>query len=131
MKFNLSERANGAMIKSIGIDAVELPRIKKILARSPHFAKKVLTLNEYQQFTALSEHRQVEYFAGRFCCKEAFAKAWGTGIGKVKLQEIEVLANEQGAPVMTKSPHQGKAFVSITHTESLAIAQVILEEGVD
>ena len=60
--------------------------------------------------------------------KEAFSKAWGTGIGKVSFQDLEILRDDNGAPAFTKSPHQGKVFVSLTHTEELAIAQVLLEE---
>lgn len=117
------------MIKGIGIDATELPRIKKIIETKPSFAKRVLTEAEYTEFCRLSDKRQVEYLAGRFCCKEAFSKAWGTGIGKVALKDIEILSDEQGAPKVTQSPHDGKVFVSITHTEDLAIATIILEEG--
>ncbi|MHC5372984.1 holo-ACP synthase [Enterococcus sp. LJL120] len=116
------------MIKGIGIDAVELRRMEEIIANKPRFAAKVLTEKELEQYNKLSSHRQVEYLAGRFACKEAFAKAWGTGIGKVAIQEIEVLSNELGAPVVTQSPHQGKTFVTITHTDTVAIAQILLEE---
>ena len=46
-------------------------------------------------FEKLSTKRQIEFLAGRFACKEAFSKAWGTGIGKVGLQDIEVLTEKQ------------------------------------
>lgn len=117
------------MIIGVGIDAVELSRIQKIIEEKPGFARRVLTAAEYQCFEGLKVHRRIEYLAGRFCCKEAFSKAWGTGIGKVSLQDIEVLSDEQGAPVITSSPHDGPAFVSITHTETIAMAYIVLEEG--
>lgn len=116
------------MIKGIGIDAVELQRIKDIIENKPRFITKVLTENEQAQFAKLTKHRQVEYFAGRFSCKEAFAKAWGTGIGQLALQDIEILSDERGAPVVTQSPHKGKVFVTITHTDTIAMAQILLEE---
>ncbi|MDR0922115.1 MAG: holo-ACP synthase [Lactobacillales bacterium] len=116
------------MIKGIGIDIVDIDRIAKILENKPRFARRILTENEYHRFEELSGRRQAEFLAGRFACKEAFSKAWGTGIGKVGLQDIEVLNNEFGAPVMTFSPHVGKVFVSISHTDTLATAQVLLEE---
>lgn len=117
------------MIKGIGIDAVELSRIRDIIENKPRFIEKVLTEKERAQFQKLSQHRQVEYLAGRFSCKEAFSKAWGTGIGQVALLEIEILSDELGAPVVTQSPHLGKVFVTITHTETVAIAQILLEEA--
>lgn len=117
------------MIKGIGIDAVELERIEQIILEKPTFAKRILTQAEYQVFEGLSLHRQIEFLGGRFACKEAFSKAWGTGIGQVTFQEIEILANEQGAPIMTQSPQQtGKVHVSITHTQTTAFAQIIIEE---
>ncbi|EOT40598.1 holo-ACP synthase [Enterococcus columbae] len=116
------------MIKGIGIDAVELSRIKKIIEEKPQFVKRVLTPKEFAVFQSLSKHRQVEYLGGRFACKEAFSKAYGTGIGAVTFQEIEVLNNEKGAPIVTMSPFtEGQAFVSITHTDTTAFAQIILE----
>ncbi|MFV0560234.1 MAG: holo-ACP synthase [Enterococcus sp.] len=116
------------MIKGIGIDAVELPRMKKIIQEKQNFVSRVLTVNELELFGQLPLHRQVEFLGGRYACKEAFSKAWGTGIGKVSFQDIEVLKDASGGPIVTKSPHQGTTFVTITHTNDLAIAQIILEE---
>ncbi|WP_165004225.1 MULTISPECIES: holo-ACP synthase [unclassified Enterococcus] len=116
------------MIKGIGIDAVELPRIARIIKEKPHFVDRVLTPKEIELFHILPFHRQVEFLGGRYACKEAFSKAWGTGIGKVTFQEIEILKNEAGQPVVTQSPHTGTVWVSITHTDEVAFAQIILEE---
>lgn len=117
------------MIKGIGIDAVELERIATIIEEKPTFAKRILTPEEYRCFLSLTPHRQVEFLGGRFACKEAFSKAWGTGIGLVSFQDIEILSNEFGAPVVTKSPHKaGIVHVSITHTKTTAYAQIIIEE---
>lgn len=116
------------MIKGIGIDMVELSRIDKIITTKSSFVKRVLTVEEYAIFQKLPHKRQVEFLAGRFACKEAFSKAWGTGIGNVGLQDIEILKEENGAPKVTKSPHKGQVFVSISHTDTFAIAQIILED---
>lgn len=116
------------MIVGIGIDLVEMDRIREIIAEKESFVKRVLTEKEWQLFDTLSAKRQVEFLAGRFACKEAFSKALGTGIGPVSFQEIEVLRGERGEPVITKSPFAGQVFVSITHTDLFAMAQIILEE---
>lgn len=115
------------MIKGIGIDAVELARMEKLIQEKPQFVFRILTPNETQLFESHSYRRRVEFLAGRYACKEAFSKAWGTGIGKVTFQDLEILRDEHGAPQFTKSPYEGAVFVSLTHTDSVAIAQVVLE----
>ena len=74
------------MIKGIGIDAVELPRITRLIEEKPKFIARILTSDEMKLFQSLPFHRQVEFLGGRYACKEAFSKAWGTGIGKVTFQ---------------------------------------------
>ncbi|WEV44628.1 holo-ACP synthase [Streptococcaceae bacterium ESL0687] len=119
------------MIKNIGIDNIELSRIKKAQEKNSNFAKRVLTEAEQVVYNKYSGQRQIEYLAGRWSAKEAFSKAWGTGIGKVSFQDLEILNNEAGAPYFSKSPFNdcGKVFVSISHSNLEAIAFVILEEG--
>ena len=100
------------MIKGIGIDAVELPRITRLIEEKPKFIARILTSDEMKLFQSLPFHRQVEFLGGRYACKEAFSKAWGTGIGKVTFQDVD----------------EGKVWVSITHTNETAFAQIILED---
>lgn len=116
------------MIVGIGIDAVELERMEKIIQRKPQFITRVLTEKEQALFAAHSAKRQVEFLAGRYACKEAFSKAWGTGIGEISFQELEILRNEKGQPIFTQSPFEGQVFVTLTHTDTIAIGQVILEK---
>lgn len=115
------------MIQGIGIDCVELARIKEIIETRPSFVKRILTENEREVFLALGTRRQIEYLGGRFACKEAFSKAMQTGIGRVSFHDVEILNNEQGAPVVHQTLFSGNVFVSITHTQDLAMAQIILE----
>lgn len=115
------------MIKGIGLDIVELDRIKKANDRTPKFAQRILSEKEYALFAQLSTTRQVEFLAGRFAAKEAYAKANGTGLGEgCTLQQIEVLKNEAGAPVLYFDYKLVRGFVSITHTKTVAAAQVVL-----
>lgn len=118
------------MIYGIGIDLVELDRMREIIEKRPAFVHRVLTASEIEIYEACGVKRKVEFLAGRFACKEAFSKAYGTGIGKeVSLQGIEILKDELGRPVITSSPFDGKIHVSITHTNQVAMAQIILEEN--
>lgn len=116
------------MIVGIGIDLVELPRVTRIIAENEKFVKRVLTEKEFACFSELKGRRQSEYFGGRLACKEAFSKAYGTGIGKVGLHDIEILSADNGRPIVTASPFEGRVHVSISHTDSAIVAQIILEE---
>lgn len=119
------------MIRGIGIDIIDLERIKKIQARrGDNFAKKVLTTKEFEQYQQYSGQRQIEYLGGRFSAKESFSKALGTGLGKkVSFKDIETLQNEFGQPIMTSTKFSGKILVSISHEKRYAITQVLLEEN--
>lgn len=115
------------MIVGIGLDIVDLARIEKASSKQTRFAERILTETEKRKYDQLIGHRKVEFLAGRFAAKEAFAKAYGTGLGQVSFQDIEILNDAKGKPILTKSPDAFRAFVSITHTEQIAAAQVILE----
>jgi holo-[acyl-carrier protein] synthase len=120
------------MIKGIGIDIIELKRIEHMIQQQPRFVQRILTHTEKEKWQTLSEKRQVEYLAGRFAAKEALAKALGTGIGTMfGWQDVSILPDELGAPKINwenKNP-TFKTHLSISHSTSYAVAQVILEEG--
>ena len=117
------------MILGVGLDMVDIERIEKAHQKRATFSKRVLTKEEQIIFETLNGKRQIEFLAGRYTAKEAFSKAMGTGIGKVGFQDIEVLPNKAGQPIITKSPFKGNAYISITHTDTVAAAQVVLEEN--
>lgn len=117
------------MIKGIGLDVTELERIATANRRTRKFVVRILTPSELARWEIMSETRQIEFLAGRFAAKEAFAKALGTGIGKdCSFKDIEVLPDEQGKPVLYFTGQLVKGHVSITHTKQFAAAQVILLE---
>mgnify|MGYP001179502631 CR=1 FL=1 len=117
------------MICGIGLDIIELDRIRKNILRNNRFAERILTDKERNFFYALqNENRRVEYAAGRFAAKEAFAKALGTGIGKLSFQHIEVLSDKNGAPSLNAAGFEDyRIFISITHSREYAAAQVVIE----
>ena len=117
------------MIKGVGIDSIEVERVKKIIDKGDLFAKKVLTPNEFAQYQKLEGKRKVEYLGGRFSLKESFSKAMGTGLGKsVGFQDIETLWDDLDHPVMTSTKFDGNIFPSITHDNHEIITFVVLEE---
>ncbi|EKN71028.1 4'-phosphopantetheinyl transferase [Neobacillus bataviensis LMG 21833] len=115
------------MIKGIGIDIIELSRVREIIARQSKFVERILTINEKSKFETLTEARKVEFLAGRFAAKEAFSKAMGTGIGKeLSFLDIEIGTDGFGKPFIVKPGIQ--AHLSISHSREYAVAQVIIEE---
>lgn len=121
------------MIKGIGIDIIELARIEKSIKKSTRLVHRILTNREIEYFNELtSESRKVEFLAGRFAAKEAFAKANGTGIGELSFKDIHVLPNENGKPeLIVKDYETENLFISISHSEHYAVAQVIIERAAE
>ncbi|MED5072898.1 holo-ACP synthase [Anoxybacillus geothermalis] len=116
------------MIIGIGIDIVELERIRSILARSRKLPERILTPREKAQFDELPPARQVEFLAGRFAAKEAYAKALGTGIGRhLSFQDIEIATDAYGKPRIAADCDREVVHLSISHSRDYAVAQVVIE----
>ncbi|MFN2498805.1 MAG: holo-ACP synthase [Pyrinomonadaceae bacterium] len=125
------------MIVSIGIDIIEVARIREVLARTPRFTERVFTTAE----RAYCDSRGVvaaQHYAARFAAKEAALKALKTGWrGGISWQDVEIGSLESGAPFLTFHSETKRLFeasgatvahLSISHTTQHAIAQVVLEK---
>lgn len=88
-------------IVGIGTDLLDAARIEKAYQRrGERLVKRFLTPAEQQVWQLRGQ--SINYLAKRFAAKEALAKALGTGIAKgIGFQQLEVLSNPQGAPVVT------------------------------
>ncbi len=118
------------MIKGIGIDICELDRIEEAMKNNSRFIHRILTEKEREKLDSITSwKRKVEYTAGRFAVKEAYAKANGTGIGKeLSFQDIEVVSHPNGKPeILIKGVHNPHVFLSISHSSSFVVAQVVIE----
>jgi holo-[acyl-carrier protein] synthase len=126
------------MIVGTGIDLIEIERIKHSAERyGPRFLDRVFTGAE--QAYCLRKRNAAESLAARFAAKEAGAKALGTGISRgVGWLEIEVVREPGGRPTLNFHGRAAefarrlgvtRAALSITHTGSLAMASVVLENG--
>ncbi len=123
------------MVFGIGTDIVEISRIKKAIA-SPGFLQRVFTSEEIAYCSSRGAQSAASY-AARFAGKEAFLKAMGTGLRHGCLQDIEILPNELGAPVLklsgvfkTLAEDRGisEIFISLSHSKEYATAQCLLEK---
>jgi holo-[acyl-carrier protein] synthase len=124
------------MIVSIGVDIVEVYRIREAISRNQRFAERVFTPAERAQCEAKGVQAAASY-AGRFAAKEAFLKGLKTGWrGKITWHDMEIITDESGAPTMRVTGEAAKLLsqfavdrvhLSISHTNDNAIAQVLLE----
>lgn len=118
------------MILRTGVDVIEISRLEQVNpAIRKRFLQRVYTPLELEQvgdsYASLS---------GRFAVKEAVSKALGTGIGRVRWQDIEVRRGPAGAPELHLHGNARLVAdmlglttwsVSITHDRTQAIAFVV------
>src|SRR5262245_63634024 len=122
------------MIVSIGVDIIEISRIaERVMTSESRFCKRIFTAGEI----AYCERRAAKFasYAARFAAKEAAMKALGTGWAEgVAWKDIEVVNATSGAPTLQlyrraleelKALRASKTHISLTHSSTLAIAQVI------
>jgi holo-[acyl-carrier protein] synthase len=121
------------VIIGIGTDIIEVARIKKAVEKIT-FKEKVFSPREIE-YCEQDKHGQS--YAARAAGKEAFFKALGTGWrDKMKINEVEILNNELGKPVIHLSGEALNVFkqkggekihVSLSHIKEHAIAFVIID----
>jgi len=87
-------------IVGVGTDLLDASRIEAAYQRhGERLVKRFLTPAEQQVWQQRGQ--SINYLAKRYAAKEALAKALGTGIAKgVGFQQLEVLNDEQGAPLV-------------------------------
>ena len=128
------------MIVSVGIDMIEVARVRATLKRTPRFVERVFTERERNYCDARGAVA-AQHYAARFAAKEAALKALGTGwSGGVAWQDVEITRDDAGAPTLIfrgralelfNGSGATRAHVSLAHTNEHAIAQVVLERGDD
>ena len=121
----------------LGIDIVEIERMKNILQRRPAFADQVFSEEEraYCRQTA----NPPTHYAMRFAAKEAVVKALGTGFSRgIWVRDIEVLRAKNGRPSVKLSgrakdvaEEQGVCELSLsmsyTKRDAVACAMAVTE----
>lgn len=117
-----------------GVDLVHVERIERMLRdHADRFIERCFTPGERAYCEPMK--RSGEHFAARFAAKEAVLKALGKGLTDgIAWTEIEVQRSPEGKPSIHLTGRareiadgQGitEFFVSLSHTDSHAIASVI------
>lgn len=117
----------------LGVDIVEIDRMRRILARTPSFVSRVFTQGEVEYCDSHAD--PAVHLAARFAAKEAAVKALGTGFAEgIGFADVEVSNNAKGRPLLLlhrKAAEKAESTgitdmpLSISHTENDAVACVI------
>ena len=118
------------MLTSLGIDIVEIDRVRRALDRRPALAARLFTPRE----RAYCEQRAdpAPHYAARFAAKEAAAKALGRWL---RWHDVEVLPEPNGRPAVSlrgqaaelaNVSRGGRLLVSLSHSRDYALACAIL-----
>jgi holo-[acyl-carrier protein] synthase len=126
-----------SMLIGTGVDLIEIERIAKSIERfGVRFLQRVYTEREIAYCSR--KRSSAESFAARFAAKEAAAKALGTGISRgVTWSEFQVEREPGGRPtlelrgraqVLARELGVRSISLSLTHTGSMAMAMVVMED---
>ncbi|NOH15163.1 holo-ACP synthase [Clostridium cochlearium] len=122
------------MIIGIGVDIIEINRIKNAIKRNEKFIEKIFSEEEIKYLK--KKDFKYESIAGKFAAKEAIVKALGTGFRNMKIKDIEITNNELGKPLVElkggaleiiKDYKNIRIHLSISHSRDNAIAYSIIE----
>jgi holo-[acyl-carrier protein] synthase len=118
---------------SVGIDLIEIERIRRALERYPRFRERCFTAAE--RAYCESRPNPAESYAGRFAGKEAVGKALGFGVaGAFAWQDIEIVGRPKPSVQLSGrlaawAERVGAARIdlSMTHSRELASAVAVAD----
>jgi holo-[acyl-carrier protein] synthase len=123
------------MSVGLGVDIVDIKRMRRVLDRTPSFATRVFTPDE--QAYCNTRANPATGYAARFAAKEAVAKALGVGIlmdGGIGLLDVEVVHDRRGRPAVRLTGHAAEIAreqgiidipLSLSYTHEVAVANAV------
>ncbi len=125
------------MIYGVGTDIIEVYRVRELMEKTPGLREDLFTPIEITYCE--TKHNKYQHYAARYCAKEAFLKALGTGlIDRMKFVEIEIYHDKNSKPNIRLSGFTeefsekegiSKILVSLAHIKDIAKAVVIIEKN--
>jgi holo-[acyl-carrier protein] synthase len=118
----------------VGVDAVDLDRLRRVLDRRTNMATRLFTGAELAY--ARSAADPVPRLSTRFAAKEATMKALGVGLGAFPFVDVEVVRTGLDAPrlvlagaalALAREAGVARWHLSLTHTDQVAMAFVVAE----
>ena len=120
---------------TVGIDLIEIARVRRALERYPSFRERCFT--EAERAYCDARPNPAESYAGRFAGKEAVGKALGIGVARAfAWKDIEIVGRPK--PTVRLSGRvqawaarvgAGSIDLSMSHTRELANAVAVVEDG--
>ena len=124
---------DGFVVPGVGVDVVDVERMKYALERTPRIRQRLFTPDEIsycEKFRFAERH-----YAGRWAAKEAVTKALGCGL--IQWNGVEVIRLPRRAPSVRISGkikrfaeavgvREEDLFISITHSELSAVAVCVV-----
>ncbi len=120
----------------IGIDIIEIDRIKKAAHRSPRFLERVFTAQELDY--CFKKKDPFPSLAARFAVREALRKLDESCIKGLGFHDTEVVVDQLGKPQLVLHKKAQEATdkaglrdfaISISHSREQAVAVVIANKG--
>jgi len=119
---------------NVGVDLIEIERIRRALERYPRFRERCFT--EAERAYCDARPNPAESYAGRFAGKEAVGKALGLGVARAfAWQEIEIAGRPKpsvrlsGRMAAWAERHKlGHVDLSMSHSRELANAVAIVDD---
>ncbi len=120
---------------TVGVDLIEIDRIRRALERYPRFRERCFT--EAERAYCESRRNPAESYAGRFAGKEAVGKALGFGVARAfAWLDVEIVGRPKPSvrlsgriAVWAERAGAGAIDLSMTHSRELASAVAIAQTG--
>jgi holo-[acyl-carrier protein] synthase len=118
----------------IGVDLIEIDRIRRALERYPRFRERCFT--EAERAYCDARPNPAESYAGRFAGKEAVGKALGIGVARAfAWKDIEIVGRPKPAVRLSgrvqawaARVEAGAVDLSMSHSRELANAVAVVDD---
>ena len=119
----------------VGVDLIEIERIRRALERYPGFRERCFT--EAERAYCDSRKNPAQSYAGRFAGKEAVGKALGFGVARAfAWHDVEIVGRPKPAVQLhgrlaawAERLGAGEIDLSMTHSRELASAVAVVADG--
>jgi holo-[acyl-carrier protein] synthase len=118
----------------VGVDLIEIARIRRALERYPRFRERCFT--EAERAYCDSRPNPAESYAGRFAGKEAVGKALGIGVARAfAWKDIEIVGRPKPTVQLSgrvlawaEKTNAGAIDLSMSHSRELANAVAVVND---